>query len=173
MNTVIILVIPLFILAGDIMKNGKIAAPIVDQLRDGEEIERGFLGVSIQPVNDDLADALGLQRNRGDFVQSVQDGGAAEAAGIEAGDFITHVDGDSVLGLTLDEAVDMMRGPVGSEIIITVVREGEGEPFDVSIIRDTIKLTAVRSRTVGATVVLTVERGRRLLELEVELERGR
>jgi carboxyl-terminal processing protease len=77
-------------------------------------------------------------------------------AGIEAGDFITHVDGESVLGLTLDEAVDMMRGPVGSEIVITVVREGIEEPFDVSIIRDTIKLTAVRSRTEGETVVLRI-----------------
>jgi len=57
----------------------------------------------------------------------------ADEAGIEAGDFITHVDGESILGLNLDEAVEMMRGPVGSEIIITVVREGETEPFDVSI----------------------------------------
>jgi carboxyl-terminal processing protease len=73
---------------------------------------------------------------------------------MEAGDFITHVDGESVLGLALDEAVDLMRGPVGSEIVITVVREGEAEPFDVSIIRDTIKLTAVRARTEDETVVL-------------------
>ena len=80
----------------------------------------------------------------------------ADEAGIEAGDFITHVDGESVLGLTLDEAVELMRGPVGSEIIITVVREGVDEPFDVSIIRDTIKLTAVRTRTQGSTVVLRV-----------------
>ncbi|CAN0595358.1 unnamed protein product [Ectocarpus sp. 12 AP-2014] len=50
----------------------------------------------------------------------------------------------------------MMRGPVGSEIIITVVREGESEPFDISIIRDTIKLTAVRSRVQGETVVLRI-----------------
>jgi carboxyl-terminal processing protease len=49
-----------------------------------------------------------------------------------------------------------MRGPVGSEIIITVVREEVAEPFDVSIIRDTIKLTAVRTRTVGDTVVLRI-----------------
>ena len=75
---------------------------------------------------------------------------------MQAGDFITHVDGESVLGLGLDQAVDLMRGPVGSEIIITVVREGENEPFDVSIIRDTIKLTAVRSRTVGDTIVLRI-----------------
>ncbi|QYK42323.1 MAG: S41 family peptidase [Paracoccaceae bacterium] len=80
----------------------------------------------------------------------------AAAAGIEPGDYITHVNGESVLGLTLDSAVDMMRGPVGSEIIITIVRQGITEPFDVSIIRDTIKLTAVRTRSVGDTVVLRV-----------------
>ena len=73
---------------------------------------------------------------------------------MQSGDFITHVDGEAILGLTLNEAVDMMRGPVGSEIIITIVREDQPEPFDVSIIRDTIKLTAVRSRIEGETVVL-------------------
>ncbi|CAN0214221.1 unnamed protein product, partial [Chrysoparadoxa australica] len=61
-----------------------------------------------------------------------------------------------MLGLTLDKAVERMRGSVGSEIIITVVREGEPEPFDVSIIRDIIELQAVRSRTQGDAVVLRV-----------------
>ncbi len=89
-------------------------------------------------------------------VVSPMDGTPADQAGILAGDFITHVDGESVLGLALDDAVEMMRGPVGSEIIITVVREGTPEPFDVSIIRDTIKLVAVRSRVVGSTVVLRI-----------------
>jgi len=84
------------------------------------------------------------------------DGTPAFKAGILAGDFITHVNGESVLGLMLDEAVDRMRGPIGSEIIITVVREGTPEPFDVSIIRDTIKLTAVRGRVVGDTMVLRI-----------------
>ncbi len=89
-------------------------------------------------------------------VVSPMDDTPADEAGIEAGDFITHVNGESVLGLSLDAAVEMMRGPVGSEIIITVVRKDVAEPFDVSIIRDIIKLTAVRSRTVGETVVLRV-----------------
>ena len=89
-------------------------------------------------------------------VVSPMDDTPAAKAGIQSGDFITHVNGESVLGLTLDVAVDMMRGPVGSEIIITVVRDGVADPFDVSIIRDTIKLTAVRGRTVGDTVVLRV-----------------
>ena len=92
------------------------------------------------------------------FVKVVSpiDGTPADAAGVEAGDFITHVDGQSLMGLTLDQAVDMMRGPVGSEIVITILREGTTEPFDISIIRDTIKLTAVRTRTEGQTVVLRV-----------------
>jgi carboxyl-terminal processing protease len=52
----------------------------------------------------------------------------AMEAGVEAGDFITHVDGEALLGLTLEQAVDLMRGPVGSEIVITVVREGATNP---------------------------------------------
>lgn len=89
-------------------------------------------------------------------VISPMDGTPADKAGILAGDFITHVNGESVLGLMLDDAVAKMRGPVGSEIIITVVRQGTPEPFDVSIIRDTIKLTAARGRVVGKTVVLRI-----------------
>ena len=87
-------------------------------------------------------------------VVSPMDDTPADKAGILAGDFITHVNGESVLGLTLDQAVDMMRGEVGSEIVITVAREGTEEPFDVSIIRDTIKLTAAKGRVVGDTIVI-------------------
>jgi carboxyl-terminal processing protease len=89
-------------------------------------------------------------------VVAPMDGTPADLAGIKAGDFITHVNAESVLGLTLDDAVDKMRGPVGSEIIVTVVREGVEEPFDVSIIRDTIKMVAVKPRLVGSTVVLRI-----------------
>ena len=89
-------------------------------------------------------------------VVSPMDGTPADKAGIKPGDFITTVDGEAVQGLTLDEAVDKMRGPIGSEIVITVVREGVAEPFDVSIIRDTIKVAAVKSRLVGNIGVLRV-----------------
>ena len=89
-------------------------------------------------------------------VISPMDGTPAAKAGILAGDYITHVNGEAVSGLLLDEAVEKMRGPIGSEIIITVVRQGTPEPFDVSIIRDTIKLTAVKGRVVGKTVVLRI-----------------
>ena len=89
-------------------------------------------------------------------VISPMDGTPAAKAGILAGDFITHVDGESLQAMMLDDAVEKMRGPIGSEILITIVREGTPEPFDVSIIRDTIKLTAVTGRVVGNTVVLRI-----------------
>ena len=89
-------------------------------------------------------------------VISPMDGTPADKAGIKAGDFITAVNGESVQGLLLDDAVEMMRGEIGSEIVITIVREGVKEPFDVSIIRDTIKVVAVKSRLVGNTVVLRI-----------------
>ncbi len=100
---------------------------------------------------------LGIEVTQEDgFIKVVtpMDGTPADKAGVEPGDTITHVDGESVLGLTLSQAVDMMRGPVGSEIIITVVREGASEPFDLSIIRDTIRLQAVRVRVEDDIVVL-------------------
>lgn len=80
----------------------------------------------------------------------------AEKAGIEAGDIITHVNGETLLGLALDQQVELMRGPVGSEVVLTIVRAGTAEPFDVSIIRDTIRMTAVRTRLEGDTVVLRI-----------------
>jgi carboxyl-terminal processing protease len=89
-------------------------------------------------------------------VISPMDGTPAAKAGILAGDFITHVNGEALQGMMLDDAVEKMRGPIGSEIIITIVREGTAEPFDVSIIRDTIKLTAVKGRVVGNTAVLRI-----------------
>lgn len=161
-------------LFGDIFE--RIRSQYVEEVDAGELIEAAIDGMltSLDPHSSYLSpdDAAQMRvQTRGEFgglgievtqeegfvkVVSPIDGTPADEAGIEAGDFVTHVDGESVLGLTLDEAVDMMRGPVGSEIIITVVREGESEPFDVSIIRDTIKLTAVRTRTVGETVVLRV-----------------
>ena len=72
-------------------------------------------------------------------------------AGIKSGDLITAVDGQSLLGMSLDEAVKIMRGPVGSEIILTIFRETIEEPYDVTIIRDTIKLVVVRHRLEGDT----------------------
>jgi carboxyl-terminal processing protease len=78
----------------------------------------------------------------------------ADAAGVMAGDFITQVDGESTLGMSLDDAVDLMRGEVGSKIVITIVREGTDEPFEITIVRDKIKVKAARGRLEGNSVVL-------------------
>lgn len=69
-------------------------------------------------------------------------------AGLEPGDLVTHIDGEQVLGLTLSEAVDKMRGPVDTDIVLTVRREGR-DPFDVTIKRAIIKIQSVRSRLEG------------------------
>ena len=84
------------------------------------------------------------------------DGTPAFEAGVEAGDFITTVDGESLLGLTLAEAVELMRGPVGSDVLLTVVRDGLEEPLDITITRDTIQLTAARVRQEGDSIVIRV-----------------
>ncbi len=159
-------------LFGDIFE--RIRAQYVEDVDSSELIEAAINGMltSLDPHSSYLSpkDAAKMrEQTRGEFgglgvevtqeegfvkVVSPIDGTPADEAGIEAGDFITHVNGESLLGLVLDDAVEMMRGPVGSEIVITVVREGEQEPFDVSIIRDTIQLTAVRARTEGNTAVL-------------------
>jgi carboxyl-terminal processing protease len=80
----------------------------------------------------------------------------AARAGVQPGDLITHANGESLMGLTLNQVLDLLRGPVGSEIIITIVREGVAEPFDLSLIRDQIRMQPVRVRTEGNIVVLRV-----------------
>ena len=69
-------------------------------------------------------------------------------AGVQAGDLITHLDGEPVMGLTLADAVKRMRGPINSDIVLTLRREGV-DPFDVSITRDVIRIQSVRSRAEG------------------------
>ena len=161
-------------LFGDIFE--RIRSSYVEEIDEEKLIESAISGMltSLDPHSSYMApeDFSTMQvQTRGEFgglgIEVTQENGfikvvspiddtPADNAGIEAGDFITKVDGESTLGKTLDEAVDKMRGPVGSEIIITVVREGVDEPFDVSIIRDTIEIKAVKARSEGKTVVLRV-----------------
>jgi carboxyl-terminal processing protease len=70
----------------------------------------------------------------------------AKAAGMEPGDIIIRLDDKPVKGLTLREAVNIMRGKPGEKIVLTVVREGEAAPFNVDIVRDVIKVTSVKQR---------------------------
>jgi carboxyl-terminal processing protease len=77
-------------------------------------------------------------------------------AGVKPGDFISEIDGTAVMGMTLQEAVDKMRGPVGTTVRIMILREGLKEPITISIRRDLIKIQSVRSRSEEDVVYLRV-----------------
>jgi len=79
----------------------------------------------------------------------------AQKAGVQAGDYITHLDGVSVVDMTLKEAIDIMRGEVGSSITLTIVRGAEN-PFDVEIKRDIIKVQSVKHRFIDNVGVLRI-----------------
>ncbi len=115
-----------------------------EDMREQTKGEFGGLGIEVTMEN-------GFVK----VVTPIDETPAAEA-GLEAGDYITHIDGESVLGMTLADAVDRMRGPVGSEIVVTISRDGAEEPFDVTIVRDIIQIRAVRSRVEGDVGVLRI-----------------
>src|SRR5213080_3831825 len=76
----------------------------------------------------------------------------AAKAGILANDIITQLDGEQVQGLTLNQAVEKMRGPVNSKIKLTIMRKGQDKPIEVSITRDIIRVRSVRSRIEGEDI---------------------
>ena len=161
-------------LFGDIFE--RIRSAYVEEVDEEELIESAINGMlpSLDPHSsflppDDFSDmrtqtrgefgGLGIEVTQEDgFVKVVtpMDDTPASEAGLQPGDFITHLDGESLLGLTLDQSVEKLRGPVGSEILITIAREGLDEPFDVTLVRATIELRAVRARLEGNVPVLRV-----------------
>ncbi|MTI10345.1 S41 family peptidase [Curvivirga aplysinae] len=148
---------------GDVMEH--IRENYVDEVNEKDLIEAAIQGMltSLDPHSTFLppSDFEDMQQDtKGEFgglgievtmedgwvkVVSPIDDTPAYKAGIEAGDYITHLDGEPVQGLTLDQAVERMRGMVGEDIVLTIARKGQ-EPFDVTITRDTIKMRAVRYR---------------------------
>jgi len=110
----------------------EIAAPIVEKLKKGEAIERGFLGITIQALNEDLADSLGIPHNKGEFVQSVQPDGAAAEAGIRAGDVIVKVDGKEV---SRDQTLSYLVANIapGTKIPIELIREGKRQTVRATV----------------------------------------
>jgi carboxyl-terminal processing protease len=76
----------------------------------------------------------------------------ASRAGLMSGDLITHLDKEQILGLTLQESVEKMRGPVNSPITLTIVRKGTDDPFEVKVVRDMIHINPVRYNVEGDDV---------------------
>ncbi len=151
-------------LFGDVLE--RIRADYVEEVEDSELIEAAITGMlrSLDPHSSYMppkAYRNMREQIKGEFgglgievtmengvvkVVSPIDDTPAALAGIKAGDYITHLDGTPVMGLTLAEAVKKMRGPIKSEILLTVARKGVEKPFKVTIIRDVIKVQSVRSR---------------------------
>ena len=112
----------------------EIAAPIVAQLKAGEEIERGYIGVRVQTINEDLADSLGLPHNRGEFVQFVENDGPADRAGIKAGDVVTKINGKDV---TNDQTLSFLVANTepGTRIPVDLLRDGKPTRVFATIVK--------------------------------------
>jgi carboxyl-terminal processing protease len=106
-------------------------------------------GEALQKINtliDGKYEGLGISVTMEDGavkVISPMRGSPAEAAGVKAGDFITHLDGQLIYGLSLDEAVEQMRGPAGTSLALSIFRAGRSEPLDVTVTRGVITLEPV------------------------------
>jgi serine protease Do len=108
------------------------AAPIVEKLMKGLEIERGFLGVGIDPVDEDTAAALGLPKERGELIQSVEPGEAGERAGLRAGDIVLRAAGREV---TRDQSLSSILANIapGTRIPLELLREGRPLTLQVEV----------------------------------------
>jgi len=100
------------------------AIPVIETLRKGQSVKRGYLGVQISPLSEDIADSLGLAKNRGEFVQGVEPAQGAEKAGIKAGDVIVKVNNREV---TPDESLSFIVAglPIGGKVPIELIRGGK------------------------------------------------
>ena len=110
------------------------AKPIVDKLIAGKAIERGFLGVSIQPITDEIADSLGLPHNRGELVRAVPPGLAAAQAGIKPGDIVLKVNG---VEITPDRTLSAIVADLtpGTRIPIELLRQGRAQTVTAVVAR--------------------------------------
>jgi len=153
-------------LFGDVLE--RIRADYVEAPNDKELIESAITGMlsSLDPHSSYMnAESFGDMQvqTRGEFgglgievtlenglvkVVSPIDDTPAYRAGLKPGDYISHLDGEPIMGMTLDEAVDLMRGEVGTDITLTIQRIDE-DAFDVTLTRAVIKIDSVRSRLEG------------------------
>jgi carboxyl-terminal processing protease len=158
-------------LFGDVFE--RIRADYVEEPDDAKLIESAVNGMlsSLDPHSSFLnaKDYQDMQvQTRGEFfglgievtmenelikVISPIDDTPAAKAGILAGDVITQLDGEQVRGLTLRDAVEKMRGPANSSIVLTIIREGAPEPLKITVVRDVIRVqsSSIVSRTTSAT----------------------
>ena len=108
------------------------AQTVVEALRRGERVRRGYIGVSLQPLDAGIAAALGVERNRGELIRSVTPGGPAARAGLEQGDVVISVNGQPVTSQqTLSYLISNLA--VGSRVPLEVVRNGQRRTVTVTL----------------------------------------
>ena len=150
----------------------KINKEYVEDVNQGDAMDAAINGVlqSLDPYSSYMSPEMLKEmqtETRGEFgglgievgmeagvvkVISPIDGSPAESVGVKAGDYIVKINGIQVQGKTLSEAVDLMRGPVGSEIEIVVRRIGERKALTFNIIRDIIEIKSVKSKVIRNNV---------------------
>ncbi len=161
-------------LFGDVFE--RIRAQYVEDKEDQELIENAINGMltALDPhssyLNNEKFEDMQVN-TRGEFgglgievtmengvvkVVSPIDDTPAAAAGVQAGDYVVQIDDEPVMGLSLSEAVDKMRGKVGTEIHLLITREGADAPIEMTLIRDVIKIRSVRHRVEGNSGYLRI-----------------
>ena len=177
-------------LFGDVYE--RVRAEYVEEVGDRELIEAAINGMltSLDPHSSylDTEKYRDMQvQTRGEFgglgievtmenglvkVVSPIDDTPASKAGVQPGDLVTHIDGEAVMGMSLSEAVEKMRGPVDSRIDLRLLRKGREEPFDISLNRAVIKISPVRARVEGdvAYIRLTTFNEQTASEMRDKLE---
>lgn len=154
-------------LFGDVFE--RVRTDYVEETKDSDLIENALNGMlsSLDPhssyMNEKGFKEMQVQ-TKGEFgglgIEVTMDNGLVKVvspiddtpafkAGIHAGDYITHIDGEPVMGMALSEAVEKMRGPVATSVKISIIREGFTEPKDIPINRAVIKVQSVRSHAEG------------------------
>ena len=150
----------------------RVRSDYVEQPDDGKLVEGAINGMltSLDP-HSSYMDAKSFQdmqvQTKGEFgglgievtmednvlkIVSPIDDSPASKAGILAGDVITALDGEAVQGLSMQQAVDKMRGPVNTPITLRILRAGKGAPFDVKLVRDIVKVASVRDEELAGDI---------------------
>ena len=110
----------------------ELAKPVIDSLRRGQRPQRGYLGVGLQPFDENIAESLGLPKDSGEIVRSVQPGDPAARAGIQQGDVIVSVNRQPV---TPDQTVSYIiaNTTVGSRVPVELIRDGRRQTVTVTV----------------------------------------
>jgi serine protease Do len=109
-----------------------LAKSVIDQIRDFGRVRRGWLGVNIQSVTDEIAESLGLDKPKGALIASVRDGGPAQVAGIQPGDVVLTFDGKDVTDMRRLPRV-VAETPIEKTVKVTVWRKRKEHTFDVKV----------------------------------------